>query len=614
MSTTGGSGGMRPAYIILPADPRSVLLSPDFGARTVSLQRALLFLVTAALLASIVPAWLLLDSQLAAELEARAREKLKLGPLIVADRNAAILDAMSMHAKELAGAPELGRALAEGNREAALGIVQQRQQRSSSERPLLVNGSGEVLIGGAAPASTLLNVTRIGETLARVVPDGDGLRMLALAPVTHAGEWVGAAGVDWPLDAAVASTLAGLTRSQVVILRRRAEVVAGTLPDSIAGGVARAAAEWPANGRVYPVEVANTRYLAARTRLGSDATIVFLRNVREELGILPKLRQVALMSATLALLVALLLGTLFARWIARPVRSLTVAADRLAKGSFDAPLEPSRIREVNHLSRDFQEMRTALATRMEDLHTSNRELADREARLTALQAEFIQRERLTASGRMVAELAHEIRNPVASVRNCVEVILRRLDSDPTGREFANLAIDELLRMHELAERMLDLNRPADPGRVACRAGTVAKQVRALLYAGSPVGYTIRISGDDISAAIPPDALKQVFLNLVGNAREAVGEGLELDIDVRSVNGQVRIAVQDNGPGIAPEVLPRIFDPFFTTKTNTGGVGLGLSVADGIVRKYGGRLYAENADNPMGARFIVELPRAADEPA
>lgn len=257
-------------------------------------------------------------------------------------------------------------------------------------------------------------------------------------------------------------------------------------------------------------------------------------------------------------------------------------------------------------------MRTALAARLKELHDSNRELADRQARLTALQGELIQRERLAASGRMVAELAHEIRSPVAALRNCLEVLLRRLDGDPPGREFANLAIDELLRMHELAERMLDLNRPADPGRAACRVGTVAREVRALMYAGSPDGYSIEISGEDASAAIPPDALKQVFLNLVGNAREAVGKGLQLNVEVRAVDSGVRVSVHDNGPGIPPEILPRIFDPFFTTKTNTGGVGLGLSVAEGIVRKYGGRIYAETSVPDGGASFVLELPGGTEE--
>ena len=81
----------------------------------------------------------------------------------------------------------------------------------------------------------------------------------------------------------------------------------------------------------------------------------------------------------------------------------------------------------------------------------------------------MQRDRLGAAGRLVAQLAHEIRNPIASLRNCLELIRRRVDDDPEAREFADLAIDELLRMHELAEQMLDLNRPRDPGAQRCSA-------------------------------------------------------------------------------------------------------------------------------------------------
>ncbi|HSL69487.1 MAG TPA: HAMP domain-containing sensor histidine kinase, partial [Longimicrobiales bacterium] len=237
---------------------------------------------------------------------------------------------------------------------------------------------------------------------------------------------------------------------------------------------------------------------------------------------------------------------------------------------------------------------------------------DRQARLAALQSELIRRERVAVSGRMVAELAHEIRNPVANLRNCLEVIYRRLDHDPQAREFASLAIDELLRMHELAERMLDLNRPQMSDQRACDAGKVARDVAALTRLGNGrVSVSISRRGKTL-AALPPDALKQILLNLVQNARDVTPGDLAVTIDLRDLADRVVIDVTDNGPGIAPAIRGRIFDPFFTTRLAAGGVGLGLFVVEGIVRAYGGAVTLEDAAN-AGAHFRISLPAASDVP-
>jgi two-component system NtrC family sensor kinase len=274
--------------------------------------------------------------------------------------------------------------------------------------------------------------------------------------------------------------------------------------------------------------------------------------------------------------------------------------------------------EVATVSETFGTMREALAARLAELQRANRELADRAARLAALQSDMLQRERLAASAQLVGHLAHEIRNPVATLRNLLEVIQRRVGHDAESREYAALAIDELLRMHELAERMLDLNRPQDPELQVAMVDHVARDVVRLVRAGNDrhggdrTEITVR-ADLQVFAAISPDALKQVLLNLVQNAREAMHQARlpgqpRIDIAVRSSAGRVEIRVLDNGPGIPREVLPRIFDPFFTTKDRVQGVGLGLFVAEGIVRAAGGRLTALNRPEG-GAEFRIELPPA-----
>ncbi len=268
-------------------------------------------------------------------------------------------------------------------------------------------------------------------------------------------------------------------------------------------------------------------------------------------------------------------------------------------------------------------MRSALAARLKDLEAANTELGEKQQRLKTLQAELIQRDRLAASGRVVAELAHEIRNPVANVRNCLEVVRRRLGDDDTSLEFVELAIGEILRMHELAERVLDLNRPRDASIRRCDAATVAHEVAALTRAGAQArGVDVRVEVHaEADAAIAPDALKQVLLNVTQNAREALEGGGEISISVARANGRVVLEVADDGPGIPDDVLPNVFDAFFTTKSAVRGVGLGLFVAEGILSAYGGRISASNREEHAGgprdsarhgAVFRIELPAAFRE--
>jgi signal transduction histidine kinase len=226
----------------------------------------------------------------------------------------------------------------------------------------------------------------------------------------------------------------------------------------------------------------------------------------------------------------------------------------------------------------------------------------------------MQRDRLAATGQLVANLAHEIRNPVANLRNLLELIRRRTSQDAQVHDYAELAIDELLRMHELAEQMLDLNRPRDPKAQRADPLTVAHEVARLATAGVGAdGIELSVNGKVVRpAAIAPDALKQVLLNLVQNAREAVtqaGKGVpRIAIAVRDAEDGIRIRVSDNGPGVPEELRTRIFDPFFTTKSAVDGVGLGLFVAEGLVRSAGGRLMLDGSSS-SGATFVIELPVA-----
>lgn len=362
----------------------------------------------------------------------------------------------------------------------------------------------------------------------------------------------------------------------------------------------------PARG-TQELRLGAERYFVAATTLPGGAHVTFVRSASSATAIVPALRRAALFALGSGLILALIAGMWAARAIDRPVVALSAAAERVAAGDLRAPLPRSRIAEVDRVSTSVVAMRDGLATRIEALDEANRTLAERQERLGTLQAELIQRDRLSSTTVLLVQLAHEIRNPVAGVRNALELLRRRVRGDAEATEFAELAIDELLRMHELAEHMLDVHRPRADLR-SCDAAKVVRDVVAVTrLASAQDGVTVEAElNGSAPAAMGPDALRQVLLNFVQNAREATGSKGHVVLRARATAEGAQVVVEDDGPGIPPADLARIFDAFFTTKQEVHGVGLGLYIAQGIVRGVGGRLKVENRVEG-GARFTLLIP-------
>ncbi|MBT8396347.1 MAG: HAMP domain-containing protein, partial [Gemmatimonadetes bacterium] len=592
-------------------------------------KRALLLLVVLVLAVGTIPAGFVAYGLLARALDEQVRESLSMAPDLLATRWSATVDVRMMHARDVARTPGLAEALMGGDDLRATRIVEQAGA-GFPEAPLLVGRDGSALIPADSLPPELLAATRRGEMPVTVVPGSGSVSVVSLAPVEMDGTWVGAVGGTSVIDAEEATALAGLTRSEVLILDGTGGVVGSATssadPQTLADGVAIpgdsglvGVGNEADSHEIREVRVGATRYLVLTTAMAPGSEVLFLKDLERELAVLPLLRRIALWSAGITLGLALILGTVFAGRLARPVGSLATAAGRLAGGDFDAPLEPSGISEVSQVSDSFDQMRRALRSRLAELEEANRrleeanrELADRQERLMVLQTELVQRDRLASQGRLLAQLAHEIRNPIASIRNCLEVLSRRTADEPEAQKFADMAIDELLRMHELTEQMLDVHRPRDTENSSCEVVAVAQEVASLLRAGTEPGKTLNVSvvgSSSPNARVAPDSLKQVLLNLGLNAREAMKDEGPMEIVVSSEGGKVILEVLDRGPGVPPEILPRIFDPFFTTKSQVQGVGLGLFTAEAIVRTYGGRIGGANREDGPGARFTVEFPEA-----
>jgi signal transduction histidine kinase len=239
-------------------------------------------------------------------------------------------------------------------------------------------------------------------------------------------------------------------------------------------------------------------------------------------------------------------------------------------------------------------------------YMQNRHLAD----IRALEAEMARGERLATVGNLAAAVAHEIRNPLSAVSMGLQRL--RAEFDPVEREEYRRMVDlvqgEVRRLNAIVEEFLSLARPIrlSPGPVP--VADLLGEIRQLIEpqaraAGIAVEQEIPAALGDVAA--DRDRLKQVLLNLVLNAIEAMPAGGRLTLGAAISGPALVLTVADTGSGIAPELLPRVFEPYVTTKTK--GLGLGLAIARRIVEAHGGRIEAEGRAG-QGTRFRITLPR------
>jgi len=236
-------------------------------------------------------------------------------------------------------------------------------------------------------------------------------------------------------------------------------------------------------------------------------------------------------------------------------------------------------------------------------------------RLREMEEDLKRADRLAAIGTLAAGMAHEIRNPLASISGSIEILKEEMDGAVQHQQLMEIILREVGRLNSLIADFLLFARPASPGKEIIHLNGIAEEVLKIFAHSPECNPGIRLTThfqDEIYMPGDNQQIKQLFWNLVINAAQAMPAGGEMRVELRRRSlpsdieepPQGEIAISDTGTGIGAEELDKIFNPFFTTKKR--GSGLGLSIVHKIVESYGGKITVRSQPN-KGTTFTIYLP-------
>ena len=242
--------------------------------------------------------------------------------------------------------------------------------------------------------------------------------------------------------------------------------------------------------------------------------------------------------------------------------------------------------------------------RLEESYDKLRNQADQ---LLETEEQLRRADRLSALGELSAGMAHEIRNPLGSIRGTAEILRSGTDRNDKRYEFAEILVKEVDRLEGVVRDFLNFARPSQAVLKSVPVCDALREVVTLTRQQAiRNNVAVTLAGMDAPRMVSGDfeQYKQVFLNLVLNALQAMPDGGTLDISCYETGDNLCIAFADSGPGIPVELQDRIFNPFFTTRHD--GTGLGLAITHRIIDGHGGKLSVASTPGE-GAKFTVELP-------
>ncbi len=321
--------------------------------------------------------------------------------------------------------------------------------------------------------------------------------------------------------------------------------------------------------------------------------LVITQERGEALHFLTTMAYQALFIIAISLISAYYTASWLSRRISRPVEELHKGVQEISRGNLGYEIPPLRGEEFSSLASGFNSM--------------TKSLADKEKTEKALAVA----ERLAAVGRLAADVSHEINNPLAIMKNYIYIVgKKKMKGDDPNQLYLKIIDGEIDRVAKIIRSFnefykgsqatsmgeIDLMAPLGEVLAFCREDLEGKGITV----EERVAESAKVMADK-------DKLKQVFLNLIKNAAEAMPDGGRLIVETKTGDGKISVSVSDTGMGISKEGLEKLFTPFFSTK-GVKGTGLGLSVSYGIIKNFNGDIKVESEEG-KGTTFMVVLPVA-----
>jgi len=309
-----------------------------------------------------------------------------------------------------------------------------------------------------------------------------------------------------------------------------------------------------------------------------------------------KLRIIAGAAVVVGFSLAVILVFVLVYHILKPVRRLTIEADREGRGGESK-------NEISTLRRSVEGL-------LEDVDQTQSELERSREHL-------LQAEKLAMVGRLAAGMAHSIRNPFTSVKMRLFSLNRGLDLTETQEDDFNVITEEIRHIDQIVQNFLEFSRPPKlKMQTICPSTVVDNALQLLEHRLKSYNVDITVNRNRFMPVVEadPEQLKEVLVNIIVNACEAMTKGgtvtLEEDVIIEQHGQTAIIRIGDTGPGIPESIRDRVFQPFFTTKDE--GTGLGLSIAARIIEEHGGRLNVTSEEG-KGASFVIALPKKENRP-
>lgn len=312
-------------------------------------------------------------------------------------------------------------------------------------------------------------------------------------------------------------------------------------------------------------------------------------------------RRAFMLLSVAAVVCSTLLASVLALRISKPISQLVVGVHAFAGGAYDHPVHVEARDEIGYLARAFEQMRQALQLQLAGLAVEKQFIQDANRRLKETQRQLLH---------LAARVAHEVNNPLAIIKTAIRNIKDESREDDASLLSLQIIEEEINRIARIIREILMFSRPGNPDEWV-ELSEVVQSLEGLLRPGllpKQIELKLILEPELPRVRISSDHLKQVILNMVRNAEDAMPEGGVLVMQTARTPEGVALTMTDTGCGIPEAYISRLFDPFFTTKDKAAerGTGLGLAVSSGIIREVDGRIEV-TSEVGKGSTFRVCLP-------